>query len=69
VLELLIVVALQTELVEDVVALELGLVERMGWLAFAILFGKAVETNQGYDRQEGGMGRGDVSSGDVSKPI
>jgi hypothetical protein len=64
VLELLAVVALQTESVEDVVALEPGLEERKGWLAFAILFGKAVETNQGCDRQEGGMG-----SGDVSKPI
>jgi hypothetical protein len=59
-----VVVALQPESVEDVVALEPGLEERKGWLAFAILFGKAVETNQGCDRQEGGMG-----SGDVSKPI
>ena len=58
------VVALQPELVEDVAGLEPGLEERKGWLAFAILFGKAVEINQGCDRQEGGMG-----SGDVSKPM
>jgi hypothetical protein len=69
VLELLAVVALQPELVEDVAGLEPGLDERKGWLAFAILFGKAVEINQGCVRQEGGMCSGDLSSGDVSKPI